>query len=71
MSAERKSQDSDIPIKIIKASSIILCAVIYNDFNNNLIDNGIFPDSLKAANITPVFKKDSRTEKTNYRPFTS
>ena len=33
-----------------------------------MIDNGIFPDSLKAANITPVFKKDSRTEKTNYRP---
>ena len=33
-----------------------------------MIDNGIFPDSLKFANITPVFKKDSRTEKTNYRP---
>ena len=33
-----------------------------------MIDNDIFPDSLKFANITPVFKKDSRTEKTNYRP---
>ena len=46
----------------------MLCAVIYNDFDNNLVDNGIFPDSLKAANITPVFKKDSRTEKSDYRP---
>ena len=34
-----------------------------------MIDNGIFPGYLKAANITPVFKKDSRTEKTNYRLF--
>ena len=33
-----------------------------------MIDNGIFQNSLKFANITPVFKKDSRTEKTNYMP---
>ena len=45
-----------------------MCSYFYNDFNNNLINKCIFPDSLKAANITPVFKKDSRTEKTNYRP---
>ena len=64
----KASQDNDIPTRIIKENSDILCAFIYNDFNNNLIDNGIFPDSLKFANITPVFKKDSRTEKTNYRP---
>ena len=44
-----------------------MCTYIY-DFNNNLINNGIFPDSLKFANITPGFKKDFRTEKTNYRP---
>ena len=64
----KASQDNDIPTRIIKENSDILCEFIYNDFNNNLIDNGIFPDSLKFANITPVFKKDSRTEKTNYRP---
>ena len=33
-----------------------------------MLDKGTFPDSLKTANITPVFKKDSRTDKTNYRP---
>ena len=33
-----------------------------------MLDEGTFPDSLKTANITPVFKKDSRTDKTNYRP---
>ena len=64
----KASQDSDLLIKIITENSDILCAVIYNDFNNNLINNGNFPNSLKAANITPVFKKDSLTEKSNYRP---
>ena len=33
-----------------------------------MIDNGIFSDSLKIANIIPVFKTDSRTEKAYYRP---
>ena len=42
--------------------------MIYNDYNYNLVDNGIFPDFLKTANVTPVFKKDSRTDKKNYRP---
>ena len=27
-----------------------------------------FPEKLKLARITPVFKKDSRFDKDNYRP---
>ena len=34
-----------------------MCIYIYN----NLINNGLFPNSLKFANITHVFKKDYRT----------
>ena len=64
----KASQDNDIPTKIIKANSDIICEVIYNDYNYNLVDNGIFPDFLKTANITPVFKKGSRTDKKDYRP---
>ena len=64
----KASQNNDIPTKIIKANFDIICEVIYNDFNCNLVDNGIFPDFLKTANVTPVFKKGSRTDKTNYRP---
>ena len=64
----KASQDNDIPTKIIKANSDIICEVIYNDYNYNLVDNGIFPDFLKTANVTPVFKKGSRTDKKNYRP---
>ena len=64
----KASQANDIPIKIIKENVDIICDIIYNDFHTNLLDKGTFPDSLKTANITPVFKKDSRTDKTNYRP---
>ena len=35
----------------------IICEVIYNDYNYNFVDNGIFPDFLKTANVKPVFKK--------------
>ena len=30
---------------------------------------GIFPDSLKIAKVTPVYKKGSKLECANYRPF--
>ena len=64
----KASQENDMPIKLLKCNADIICEIIYNDFNNNLVHNSIFPESLKIANITPVFKKDSRTDKTNYWP---
>ena len=48
----KASQANDI--EIIKDNFDIICDIIYNDFNTILP----FPDSLKTANITPVFKKD-------------
>ena len=65
---KKASHDDDIPTKIIKANSDIISEIIYNNFNSNVIDNCIFPDHLKTANVTPIFKKDSRTDKKNYRP---
>ena len=38
------------------------------DCTNNALSQGIFPDSLKLTNITPVHKKDEATDKENYRP---
>ena len=35
---------------------------------NNAIDTGTFPDALKKADVTPVFKKADRLSKENYRP---
>ena len=37
---------------------------MYNESNSK----SIFPNSLKMADVTPIFKKDDRTRKDNYRP---
>ena len=35
---------------------------------NKILRAGNFPDRLKLADITPVFKKNNPSEKENYRP---
>ena len=59
--------ENDIPTKIVIASHTIskkYLTIIYNDS----IENQIFPESLKQADVMPTHKKDERTKKENYRP---
>ena len=49
-------QESDIPVKTIKANENFFAEAIYFYFNKSL-ENGKFPYRLKLANITPVSKK--------------
>lgn len=35
---------------------------------NQMINTGIFPEKLKLAKVSPIFKKDNPTSFTNYRP---
>ena len=60
-------QESNTPVKIIKANGNFFAEEICFYFNKSL-ENGKFPNCLKLANITPVFKKGPRTSKNNYRP---
>ena len=56
-----------LPISILKNS----CDVFVNkltDIFNSCIKENQFPDSLKLAEITPIFKKSDDTNKENYRP---
>ena len=55
-------QESDIPVKIIKANENFFAEAICFYFNKSL-ENGKFPNCLKLANITPVFKKGARSSK--------
>ena len=41
--------------------------MIYKHFNY-CIDKGEFPNDLKHADIVPIYKKNSKCEKENYRP---
>jgi hypothetical protein len=45
------------------AFSITLAKII-----NSSLDKGIFPDCWKRANVSPVFKKNDKQSKKNYRP---
>ena len=33
-----------------------------------MIENSVLPEPIEQADIKPVYKKDSRNEKENYRP---
>ena len=35
---------------------------------NGFFDEGIFPDTLKLANVIPIFKKGDKSQPSNYRP---
>ena len=64
-----RSARGDIPIKIIKLISKVSTNPL-TDCINTAINNAIFPAELKLGDITPVFKADDATNKTNYRPIT-
>ena len=61
-----KAAGGDIPLKLLKE-----CDCTYEKLTNcinNSLSEELFPDSLKRANITPVYKKNDPLNKENYRP---
>ena len=57
----------DIPADILKASIDIHLNLI-TEIINDSFKNGIFPDELKLAEVSPIFKKKDSLKKENYRP---
>ena len=67
LSSNKTSPTEDIPIKISKGSIHIYSEKLSSIFNECLI-NGKFPNTLKRADVTPIFKKENDNENENYRP---
>ena len=67
MDSSKAIQESDIPVKLIKENSDLFPQIICKYFNESL-EKIKFPDCLKLENVTPVFKKDARNSKNDYRP---
>ena len=64
----KKATTSDsIPPKILKLSAEVSADTLQSLFNDMLKTEN-FPENLKLANITPVFKKKNPLHKVNYRP---
>ena len=55
-------QQGDIPAKVIKDKKDIFSYFISASFNN-AVNEGLFPDERKHADIKPVYKQESRNEK--------
>ena len=60
----KASQYSDIPTKILKDNADIFAQILSNSINHTF-DSSEFPSGLKSADISPIFKKNDRTNKTN------
>ena len=55
------SQKRDIPVRIIK-ENIDISYFLYHNFNNSL-SCSTFPTAMKHAEVTPIHKKDDKTDR--------
>ena len=66
LDTSKSPRSEDIPFKIIKNNADIFANFILQNFNKCIID-GKFPDQLKKADVSPIFKKGNHNDRTNYR----
>ena len=59
-------RENDIDNKLLKLSNTIISPFLSNVFNS-CIQQGEFPNSLKIAEVVPIFKKGVSNLLTNYR----
>ena len=57
----------NIPARAIKENKIIIAPILMF-LINLIIQTSVFPDCLKIARVTPIFKKGEKTNRNNYRP---
>ncbi len=67
LNPKKATKSNCIPIKIIKISIDIISPIISKIFNK-CINEAIFPNSLKAAEIRPIFKTGNKLDASNHRP---
>ena len=61
-------QDTDIPINILKENADIFSNFLFAYYNASVAKSSKFPSILTLADIIPVFKKEDKECKNNYRP---
>ena len=67
LSTKKASKNGDVPATILKKSVDIYIKEI-TFIINHCLEKGIFPDDLKLADVSPIFKKEDSFKKENYRP---
>ena len=64
---ESKAGSSSISTKFLKKFHLTFTPIITKLINKSFLD-GAFPDSLKIADVVPIYKKDDMLKCCNYRP---
>ena len=67
LSIKKASQTLDIPVKIIKENKDLISYFVHNNCNNAL-SSSQYSNGLKYVEVTPVFKKDDKSDTINYQP---
>ena len=66
LNSKKAMQQNDIPVKLLKENNDSFSYVIYHNFNNPIYEY-CFPYNLKTADLTPVYKKEEKFLKQNYK----
>ena len=67
LDVKKSTPQNDIPTKLLKENIDILDKVLTKSYNYSNMKN-MFPESLKCADVSPLFKKGDKSDKKNYRP---
>ncbi|XP_057290348.1 uncharacterized protein LOC130613047 [Hydractinia symbiolongicarpus] len=67
LNIHKACQETDIPTKIIKENEDQYLETLHFSVNS-AIDLCKYPEFLKRADVTPLFKEKDRSNKSNYRP---
>ena len=62
----KAKRTSDIETRFVKYANSVI-SVFLSKLINSCISDGIYPDSLKVAEVIPIFKNGGRDKTTNYR----
>ena len=62
---KNKATSGNIPIKALKTIARDICVPLADCINLAIL-NAVFPDELKLADVTPLYKKSDPEDKTNY-----
>ena len=65
-----KTELNCLLVKVFKSISCLITYPLAKIINNSFI-SGTFPDCLKTARITPIFKSGEKTDPGNFRPIVS
>ncbi len=67
LNSNKATKSNDIPIKLIKQTAHIISPYLASIFNK-CISEGMFPTSLKSAEVIPIFKGGNKFQPNNHRP---